>query len=184
VSDTDIPEGTIALAADDVVFASDTLVTGIDWSGLYSGGGTGGDYTPSIADSFHIKIYADAGGIPGSTLATFSAGDGSRVDSGFNLGASPYNVYSYEASLSYTFLAGVTYWVSVQNSYGGDTDLWGWGRGNPGTGSAIAVTNAVGDWHTVPLHKGADFRLYGEVPAPTTLALLSISGLAASRRRR
>ena len=163
VSDSSQPQA----AADGVFFQVDQPVTRIEWTGFYGGG----DTMPPAADNFVINIRSDASGAPGSILTTFAVGSAvNRV--AVPPGPSPLsNLYSYTASINFTFLIGVDYWIEIDNDNGNrDDDLWSWATGTTGTGDSVWFSANLGaNWFdsTFP---GADFRLLNDTqdcPADT-----------------
>jgi hypothetical protein len=122
-----------------------------------------------------VEIYSDAGGVPGASLTTL-------VNPGsFGLGIAD---YSFTPSGSFTLEAGQSYWVVASSTLG----TYSWKASSPSeTPTGLAT------------HLGATFGAYPPssssgilttyfvdatvVPAPGSLALLGLAGLAARRRR-
>ena len=58
----------LAETVDDVTFATTTVVTGINWSGLYDAFAGGNDFVSAADDDFVVNIYSDNAGTPGPLL--------------------------------------------------------------------------------------------------------------------
>ena len=122
-----------------------------------------------------IEIYSDAGGVPGSSLTTL-------VNPGsFGLGIGD---YAFTPASSFTLEAGQNYWIIASSTLG----TYSWKASSPAeTPTGLAT------------HLGATFGAYPAsgtsgilttyfvdatvVPAPGSLALLGLAGLAVRRRR-
>jgi subtilisin-like proprotein convertase family protein len=91
-----------------------------------------GAYIPALAgDNFRVEYYADAGGVPGANIGTFTQGVDLTVDGPADTGDLVANVapiYEYtgdHAAVGVT--AGECYWISVVNNpEAGATWFWEW----------------------------------------------------------
>ena len=112
-------DGLDFLAADDFRPASGGDLTSVCWWGGYSDGVY--DCDPNSADEFVVNYYTDAGGVPGTLLASFSQFDGTltvnaAVPSRRALGGAVVE-WEYEATHAALPVAGDTcYWISVSNA--------------------------------------------------------------------
>ncbi|MGP1273365.1 MAG: GC-type dockerin domain-anchored protein [Phycisphaerales bacterium] len=163
VADSSVPQ----TVADGVRFAADQPVTAIEWTGAYAGG----DGVPPAADNFVILVRADAAGSPGSVIASFPVGAAvarTAVPPGTSVLT---NIYTYRASIGFTFLAGVDYWIEIENDNGNrDDDRWAWGTGSTGTGGSAWFSANLGATWFDSTFPGTDFRLFNETedcPADT-----------------
>ena len=173
------------LQADDVTLTSDTVITGVQWTGVY----LGSQQTAPAADHFTVSIFANAAGSPdgGAMLASFNVGNAvSRQDSGIDLFAVT-NIYNYEAAINYTFAAGTTYWVAISTDTSDDAeDNFFWtsqlNQGNHHFSQDNGATWAAGSNPNGSRH---DFRLSGvPIPEPSSMMFLGLSALAIFKRRR
>jgi len=175
-SDLGVPR----IQADDMRLGASATVSAIQWTGWNFSSAPG-------ADNFTLSIYADDGsGSVGGELASFAFGDAvnrtlSDVD----------RIYEYEALLSYTFDANVTYWISIVNDTTSDPlNLWAWSGlcydGTRDIGPCYAGNSQIfpgldGNWYTQGLH--LDYRFIG-VPTPGALSVFGVASLIVQRRRR
>lgn len=174
---SDVVSGIIG--ADDFVLVSNTIVTGVEWSGVYAFFNT-----PPASDSFTIEIYSDSAGAPDSLLSSTVVGaSATRTDSGFDEPTFGFDIYEYSASITpFSATAGTTYWVSIFNDTTGDDDSWLWGIIN-GTGNLHQSNDFGTNWFDAG-HQ-ADFRLTA-IPEPTGIGLFGLTVICAAglRRRR
>jgi hypothetical protein len=124
-SDADpLPENNnmVEIAADDFSVAKNTLITNVQWVGLYAVSNT-----PAV-DNFVIRIYTDKNGPSGTPLATFEVGNNvNRTDSGQNFQLL-LDVFEYSAEINFVANAGTTYWLSIDaRSFADNNDTWFWG---------------------------------------------------------
>ena len=102
-----------------------STIAGVRWSGLYSG-----ESVPAV-ETFLIRIFADAGGSPGTSPALHSLQvSPARVDTGTDLplfDPIPRNLLEYSADLAPLALAPDTlYWLSI-SLLSASPDNWFWG---------------------------------------------------------
>lgn len=171
------------MQADDVMFASATTVTGIQWTGVYLGSAQ----TAPETDLFTISIFADASGAPNgsSILASFNVGNAvNRQDSGVDLFGVT-NIYDYSADIGFSFNAGTNYWISIVTDTSDDAedDFFWTSLLNQGNHHFSEDGGATWDAGANPDGSRHDFRLIG-VPEPSSILLLGLSALAAIQRRR
>jgi len=122
------------ISADDFTPAASGSVTDICWWGTYFDGVT--DCRGVVPDNITVKYYADAGGIPGALLASFSQTGGTLtvggpVATGFQIaGLVPeYEYTGTHAPVPVT--AGQCYWVEITNNLQG-VCFWFWEIADPG----------------------------------------------------
>lgn len=181
LSDYDnIAFGVSAFYTDDFSLDQDSLVTSVNWTGIYVF-----DDTPLPTDDFEIAIYADAGGMPEANAAfAFDVGV-ARVDSGFDFNSGiDFDIYEFSATLPdpVSLSASDVYWLSIRNRTFGDDDDWLWTGINGDGNSYFAVDG--GDWE--PGSSRLDFQLFGtnQIPEPSSFGFFAaIAVLAAGRRR-
>jgi len=138
---------------DDVTLATTTVVTGINWSGVYGPFITpDDDFVAASEDNFEIRIYADNAGTPGGLLQTFAVGNAVNRTAGIIrpfLGADTQS-FNYSADINFTFDANTTHWLSVLNNTTTDVDdfyqsvLSEDQDGNPIDGNAFGRLNVEG----------------------------------------
>ncbi len=160
--------------ADNFTLAATTTIGSVDFWGAYTPGVT--------ADSFVINIYADGGGLPGALLYSAAPASVTRVNTNTTLGG--LDLYEYSTTLSSSFVAsgGTQYFLSVTNSTGlGSSGGWGWATGSGDSLDTFSVDSG-GSWTSFADNQA--FRLGDVVPAPSSLALVGLAGLGATRRRR
>ena len=160
--------------------SSPSVVTRVNWWGLYAFGNT-----PPAQDDFVVRFFADAGGpasLPFSESLNLNPG---RTDTGANTAGD--EIYAYSALLpaSVSLAANTTYWLSIVNYTPTDTDdEWFWQLATKTSGSLRVRYNDAYPW----LLSGPGvlaFSFEGTVvPEPSTGALLTgVGGLALLARR-
>jgi hypothetical protein len=138
--------------ADDFTLGSDASVGQVDAAGTYAG-------FPGPVNSFHVTVYGDSSGSPGTTIQDWPAASYTVVGgSDFRITLDP------AVDLS----AGVTYWISVQaNMDFGTGGQWYWedrsvqnGTGamweNPGGGFGVGCTTWTPKLTCIPTGGGPD----------------------------
>lgn len=168
------------VADDFVLQPSASVISDVHWWGVYSSDNAGGALG---ADSFLIRIFADAAGTPAtSPLYEIAVSDAHRADTGINL-PSPFadvDVYSFWAEISPIALtAGTTYWISITNDTTSDPSHEWWWMAHSTTGGNTLHRTTDGDpWISFAPYESA-FVLTndGVIPEPASLSLL-VLGLA------
>jgi hypothetical protein len=133
----------------------------------------------NVARDLSGGIYADAGGNPGALLAGFvpvsiPAGTDSQV-------------FSISTAGAFTLDAGTTYWFVLDGP--GTTNSLLWESLNPNqapTGTVAFVgyrfsSNGGASWGSSSIYNG--MTINAVIPAPGTLGVLALAGLASRRRR-
>jgi hypothetical protein len=175
-SDFDFPG---QVADDFILFADQSIVTRIDWWGVYASSDT-----PTAPDDFTIRIFADTGlGEPVATpFYQRRVGHVGRTVI-FTGGAS--DVYAYSVSVPPIVLpADVTLWLSIVNDTTADTDdSWFWSRSDLTVENLYVRITDQGDWFFIPAGK-TSFQLFIPEPASAMLACSAMLMLLAQRRPR
>ena len=114
---------TTFLTADNFSTSVSGVVTDICWRGTYL-------TDPPPTDSFRIRYYSNADGLPGSVLATFSQIEGTLILHQRSLTGALIagSVFEYEYAASHAALpvsAGDCYWIEISNATGGTAWFWG-----------------------------------------------------------
>ena len=142
LSDSDpVPQiGNLELAADDFSVSVDSVITNVEWAGVYAFANS-----PAV-DDFAIQIYADNNGPTDTPVATFDVGSNvNRVLTAFDFQGF-FNIYSYSAEIEFEATAGVTYWMSIDGQTFADTDdAWFWGSLST-TGNANISSDLGNTW--------------------------------------
>ncbi|MEM9661782.1 MAG: GC-type dockerin domain-anchored protein [Planctomycetota bacterium] len=156
VADSSQPQA----AADGIAFGVIQHISRIEWTGFY----VGGDGSPPATDNFVISVRSDVGG-PGTIVAAFPVADAvSRTPVPPGTGTLS-NLFTYSASISFTFDAGPEYWIQIDNDNGSrDDDRWAWATGPTGTGGAVWFSTNMGLTWFDSSFPGADFRLFDDQP--------------------
>jgi len=123
-----------------------------------------------------IEIFSDAGGVPGTSLTTLDNPDT------FSSGIAN---YSFTSSDQFTLDGDTSFWI-VASSASLTYDWKASGPSQTPTGIATHLGATFGTFPpTSPSGILTSYELQGTlVPAPSALAMLSLGGLAAARRRR
>ena len=173
---SDSNAATPTVVADDASVLVTTVLTGIEWSGVYLG--AGGSLP---VDDFTIEIFDDLNGSPSNNIASFAVGNNVNRTLAAGGGGIP-DIFSYSAAIDFELDPNTTYWFSIFNNTAGLGDF---GIGTdfpPGSGNNhIAL---VGGPFTL---QGAnvDFRLRGTaIPEPITSSLLLPLAVFCLTRRR
>ena len=168
--------------ADDFMLDADYNVTDVHWWGGFWNG------TPFDPIDFNIYFYADDGTgmaptMPGTELAMYSMnGVSGTFDAA--MGADAYDV---DLPVPFVAQANTKYWIAIQAVFPFPPQ-WGWSVAGAGTGNLSTAVQGFpllglpywGDQGT----GDANFYLTGTaVPAPASIALLGLGGLAIRRRR-
>ena len=134
--------------------------------------------TQAAIGGFRVNIYADASNAPGTLLSSTYIAAGSFNETAFNPSIA---AFQYDMNVTSTIVSGDA-WVSVV------PDLhfppqWGWSHGVDGLAAHLGYQTFFGAITRTTNSFAMDVG--GEVvPAPASLGLLSVGGLAAARRRR
>lgn len=122
-----------------------------------------------------VEIFSDAGGAPGASLTTL------MNPGSFSLGIDD---YAFTPTSSFTLEADQSYWVVASSTLG----TYNWKASSPSetpTGLATHIGATFGAYP--PVGSSSILTTYfvdaTVVPAPGSLALLGLAGLAARRRR-
>ncbi len=188
--------GGTSLAYDSFRLSSPSLINTVTWEGGYFGPPTQVPIT-----NFTLTFYNDAGGKPGTALATsvIPFANANQTNLHNEIGSTGANVLvaDYSANLPTSFLANdnTPYWLSIQANipgYGANQPTqWGWHIGQGGDGTSIqdfvgAPPNQLG----IVRPNDLAFSLIGVanvIPEPTSLAAwatIGLAGLAYGWRRR
>ena len=122
-----------------------------------------------------FNIYSDASGTPGTLLATSPVITPSEP---FN-GATPDLTTVDFSSANVQLVAGTTYWLDADPTFGGSTS---WNETTSGSGNFVYRPVPDGGWLNSPGTLGA-FNINGVLPEPCSVSLLAVSGLAILVRR-
>jgi hypothetical protein len=159
-----------ATAFDNFTLVGDSLVTGVEWTGLYSNPAQQGTIT-----RFTLQFYSDNGGTPGASLYTFTAADSENET--FLGNYSGNLVYTYSADLSgnpFNVTGGTQYWLSIVPDIAFPPQ-WGWATGS-GDSLSYQVFFGTGTVNQVD----TAFSLTGTSGAPEPFTWLTMGcGLAA-----
>ncbi len=105
------------LRADDFVLSEAGCIESIEWWSIFISGQSG---------TFHLRIFADSSGLPGTLLWEVPAISSINTDTGDDFNGS-YDIYHSEVNLDpadyFTAEGGTTYWFSMY--YSGTGFYWG-----------------------------------------------------------
>jgi hypothetical protein len=162
-------------------------------------GGTESDFFGSAnlsnIEAFNIRIFSDAGGLPGTILLdeTVPIAATNPTPTGQNVGLLNADMFRFEAALANpVFLDdGQQYWVSIAadviQTVGLNAEGWQWAGSQVGD-DQIASRSFDGNGYSLQPNfavKNLAFEFEGTlIPAPGAAGLLGLAGLAAVRRRR
>jgi hypothetical protein len=179
--------GGTSLAYDNFRVSTPSQINSVTWEGGYFGPPTQVPIT-----NFALTFYTDAGGKPGTALATasipFASANQTNLHNETGVNGANILVADYSANLPNSFLANsnTPYWLSIQANipgYGANqATQWGWHIGQGGDGVSIqdflgAPPNAAG----IVRPTDQAFSLVGianVIPEPTSLAVWGVMGLA------
>ncbi|MGB0714772.1 MAG: proprotein convertase P-domain-containing protein [Phycisphaerae bacterium] len=120
-----------------------------------------GAYLPAIGpDNFRVDYYADAGGVPGAQIGSFSQGAGLTVSGPADTGdlvAATAPIYEYtgdHAAVAVT--AGDCYWISIVNDTAAFSWFWEWSV-DPIGNNQVCVDDALDGCQFADLQAGNDF---------------------------
>lgn len=165
--------------ADDIQFDAEQSITGLNW--------WGGTYNGDLVDTFRVRFYEDASGLPGTVLFEEDVMPTSALTGEILPGDPGPDEYLFSADLLQTFVAeaSTTYWVEVAGYYvEGEHGAFGWSSSNSalGDGNDVGVfwSHSQETWNTgLP-----DRALQLTIPEPGSLALLIFAAPTLLRRRR
>lgn len=146
----------VFVTAENFVPAANSSITELCWWGTYGSG------SPT-ADSFEVRYYAEAGGVPGALIAgPFSQTGGSLVVAGpsatGNLIAGVVPEFAYTGThAAVPVLADTCYWVEITN--GTTTQSWFWEVSPPGNGRAAQKAGAPGGYTPADMLIGVDLAV-------------------------
>jgi hypothetical protein len=159
--------------ADNVTFDADTLVGGFNLFTDYS-------LTDPTA-TFHFKVLADNGGVPGAYLYEWDQAYSWFGDSGYGTGYGSIYEAQFVWPTPLVFLAGTTYWVGVSGN-GFDA---GQSTVSAGTGDGFIAVFSNNTYEGLAPVSDQMFQLTdAPEPAPLTLVPATLMGLAFLRRKR
>lgn len=124
--------------ADDVTAPVTGAIEGLCWFGSYFG------FAPA-ADAFVITYWTDAGGVPGTPIASFSQANGLAVERAAtdDLDAVGGTMFRFSAAHAAVPVAkNIRYWIEVRNLFG---NTWYWQSSQQGNG-ALQDTTPSSDW--------------------------------------
>lgn len=170
------------VAEDFRLSAGSNIVTDVHWWGGYRF-----DESTPATDNFTIRILATNAvtNLPVLTpLFEFFVGDVGRTAIGTD--TNPSTVYEYWVNIPATPLdPDTTFWLSIVNTTApfNPLDDWFWERAE-NSGSLATLTSPFLNWQANSTAELA-FNLTGNVPEPSTLALLALglAGITFARRR-
>lgn len=175
---------------DDVTFNTTTVVTGINWTGVYGGFGDG--VVAAADDDFEIRIYADNAGTPGGLLANFAVGNAVNRTLGTTqlfTGNITQN-FNFSADIDFTFDANVTHWLSVLNNTAGESDDFFQSTATGGNTFAQFLNMPDAEFldqaQNGAVGFGTNFQLtFTAVPEPSSAGILALGlmGLLTRRKR-
>lgn len=180
--------------ADEFVPLSSGTVTNVAWQGSYYG-----TDNPNATESFTIRFFADAGGVPASSHFFQISALASKAAAGTLIGKT---LYSYALTIpgGPSLSAGTTYWIAINTNEPCGNYAWAGSTDGPATGFLVFRSGDLGSWNQSPepLRDDHVFTLNADttvvvtptqvpVPllAPGALAFLAllVGGVAALRLR-
>ena len=182
------------IADEFVPLASGTL-TQVTWQGSYYG-----TDNPNATESFTLRLFADAGGMPANAHFFEISALASKVAAGTLIGKTLYD-YAMTIPGVPTLNSGTTYWIAINTNEPCNNYAWAGSTDGPATGSLVYRSGDLGSWtaSSEPLRDNHVFVLNTDtvvviappkqvpVPlfAPGALALLGalLAGAAALRLR-
>ena len=182
------------IADEFVPLASGTL-TQVTWQGSYYG-----TDNPNATESFTLRLFADAGGMPANAHFFEISALASKVAAGTLIGKTLYD-YAMTIPGGPTLNSGTTYWIAINTNEPCSNYAWAGSTDGPATGSLVYRSGDLGSWtaSSEPLRDNHVFVLNTDtvvviappkqvpVPlfAPGALALLGalLAGAAALRLR-
>ena len=175
--DANISGGMGRRVADDVIFESAVLITGLEWTGGYFNSNNTGS-----SDAFKISFYQDNAGEPGALIATVNAGNAvNRSDSGSNFFGGSINIYRYSHQGFSQPLPAGRVWIAVYNDTNTGGNDWAWAGflSAAGVGHAVRDDDASDGFNDFNILAGAstrvdmDFTVCGTVTGPAMVPKFS-----------
>ena len=182
--------------ADEFVPLSSGTLTQVTWQGSYYG-----TDNPNATESFQIRLFADAGGMPANAHFFEISALASKVAAGTLIGKTLYD-YAMTIPGGPTLNSGTTYWIAINTNEPCSNYAWTASTDGPASGNLLYRSGDLGSWtaSNEPLRDNHVFVLNTDtvvviappkqvpVPlfAPGALALLGalLAAAAALRLRR
>jgi PEP-CTERM motif len=173
--------GNFATTFDNFTLSSSYNVDEFQWAGGY--------FNPQVQGlitGFTLTFYADAGGSPGATLATYS-GPGTFGETFIGTDSFGDPMFLYDGLLGTPFAASANtqYWVSIVPDLGFPPQ-WGWGTSADGDGVGYQVFFGAGGAVASDFAFALNGTAQTSTPEPGSLVLLGtgLIGLAGVIRRK
>jgi YD repeat-containing protein len=145
--------------ADDFTLAATETITRLRWWGAYTPG-----FAAHVHD-FHITIFDDNFGAPDNPVFQETAGNNVVLTAtGQFVGGEPELRCDYTLTNAFQAQAGVTYWLSIENTLAqpGAATPWKWESSATGNGVSYWSFNQFGPWNQQPADLA--FELYADPP--------------------
>jgi hypothetical protein len=165
---------------------SSATITAISWKGFYFN-----NPTPAV-DNFQVFIYSDDGtGEPTSSpqASAIYSSPAFLTDKHLTgetltfLDHQPF--YQYTANINaFNLTSGTKYWLEIYNNEQADDWHWAIDLNVPGRSQFYNEVSDPNTWHDNTLNSITTFQLFGNVPEPSTLALLTLGGVIAFAAKR
>ena len=126
--------------ADEFVPLSSGTLTQVTWQGSYYG-----TDNPNATESFQIRLFADAGGMPANAHFFEISALASKVAAGTLIGKTLYD-YAMTIPGGPTLNSGTTYWIAINTNEPCNNYAWAGSTDGPATGSLVYRSGDLGSW--------------------------------------